>query len=197
MKNKGFTLVELLAVIVILGLILAIAIPSSFKLSKNVKTKAYKTKIEQIEKGAGEMYGTNNIGVVRTSNSRCAFKFDENDELENAYFSANGTFSESEVNSLDKYPCIRLSVNDLVASGNLDYDHKNLCKELDCPQGKTEYYDNVIINPVDNYIINECYVYVYYKYNRAYAIFDKKTCDQEKDLPDLGHSYKKATKKMD
>ena len=48
MKNKGFTLVELLAVIVIICLILAITVPNAFKISSKVKAKAYKTKIEQI-----------------------------------------------------------------------------------------------------------------------------------------------------
>ena len=39
MKNKkGFTLVELLAVIVILALLVAIAVPSTFSISNRLKT---------------------------------------------------------------------------------------------------------------------------------------------------------------
>ena len=163
MKNKGFTLVELLAVIVIMGLILAIAIPNAFKLSNKVKTKAYKTKIEQIESGAGETYGTNNLGAIRTSKSKCAFKFKENDEID-----------------------------------TVDYDHKKQCDKYNCPKDEKQraYYDSVVVNPVDDYIINECNVYIYYKYTRAYAVFDKTTCDERRDQPDIGHEYRRLSKKI-
>ena len=196
MKNKGFTLVELLAVIVIIGLILAITIPSSFKISSKVKTKAYKTKIEQIEYGAGETYGNTNIGAVRTSSGRCAFKFDGDDNLIQAYYGANGTISDAA--NLEKYPCIRMTIQDLVDAGTLDYDHKKMCDEYNCPTDTQTkgYYENVIINPTDDYIINTCNVYIYFKNNRTYATFDKVTCDQRRDNPDNGHEYKKPSKKV-
>ena len=41
MKKKGFTLVELLAVIIILSLVLVIAVPSVNKYIKQSKEKAY------------------------------------------------------------------------------------------------------------------------------------------------------------
>ena len=60
MKNKkGFTLVELLVVIVILGLLIAIAIPSGLAISKKIKQKMLDTKIEQIE-SAAIVWGQNN-----------------------------------------------------------------------------------------------------------------------------------------
>ena len=51
MNNKGFTLVELLTVIVIIGLLIAISIPATSKIMKASKEKAYNTKIEFIENG--------------------------------------------------------------------------------------------------------------------------------------------------
>ena len=39
MKNKGFTLAELLAVIVVLALIIGIALPTYGAVSKNIKNK--------------------------------------------------------------------------------------------------------------------------------------------------------------
>lgn len=198
MKNKGFTLVELLAVIVIMGLILAIAVPNAFKLSNKVKTKAYKTKIEQIESGAGETYGTNNLGSIRTSKSKCAFKFKGNDEIDTVYYAENGVLNESGASGLETYPCVRMSVKDLVETGSLDYDHKKQCDQYNCPKEEKQraYYDSVVVNPVDDYIINECNVYIYYKYTRAYAVFDKTTCDERRDQPDIGHEYRRLSKKI-
>ena len=52
MKNKGFTLVELLAVIVILGVLLIVAIPNVFGIQKRIKVEMYCTKVHNIEKAA-------------------------------------------------------------------------------------------------------------------------------------------------
>ena len=50
--NKGFTLVELLIVMSIIGLIAVIAVPSSITISKKIKQKMLDSKIELIAKGA-------------------------------------------------------------------------------------------------------------------------------------------------
>lgn len=50
MKKKGFTLVELLAVIVILAIILAIAVPSITKLIDNQRKSAFESSIKLIIK---------------------------------------------------------------------------------------------------------------------------------------------------
>ncbi len=53
MKNKkGFTLVELLAVIILLGILMAIAVPSYLGISKKIKTDMYTSKIKTIEVAA-------------------------------------------------------------------------------------------------------------------------------------------------
>jgi prepilin-type N-terminal cleavage/methylation domain-containing protein len=70
MKNKrGFTLVELLGVIVILAILATVAVPSTMSISKKLKVKLYCSKIDFIE-NAAELYGedhrdnfTNTINV--------------------------------------------------------------------------------------------------------------------------------------
>ena len=60
MIKKGFTLVELLAVIMILGLVGLIAIPTVTKVIKNSKQKLYDSQITMIEQ-SGKKWGIDNI----------------------------------------------------------------------------------------------------------------------------------------
>ena len=55
-NNKGFTLVELLAVIVIMGILLLVAIPGVFGISNTVKENIYCKKVSDIE-AAAKLYG--------------------------------------------------------------------------------------------------------------------------------------------
>ena len=59
MKKKGFTLVELLAVIIILSLVLVIAVPSVNKYIKQSKEKAYDAQISTIIEAAQAYASTN------------------------------------------------------------------------------------------------------------------------------------------
>ena len=63
MKKKGFTLVELLAVIIILSLVLVIAVPSVNKYIKQSKEKAYNTQISTIIE-AVQAYASANSGLL-------------------------------------------------------------------------------------------------------------------------------------
>ena len=63
MKKKGFTLVELLAVIFILSLILVIAVPSVNRYIKQSKEKAYNTQISTIIEAA-QAYASVNSGLL-------------------------------------------------------------------------------------------------------------------------------------
>lgn len=67
MNKNGFTLVELLVVITLIGLLTVIAVPASFTISKKIKQNMMDSKIELIESGA-IVWGQNNKNkIVNTS----------------------------------------------------------------------------------------------------------------------------------
>ena len=64
-KNRGFTITELLAVVVILGLIVAIAVPVYFNVSKSVRENEYKSKKSYIESIASRYAEENNATTAQ------------------------------------------------------------------------------------------------------------------------------------
>ena len=74
-KKRGFTLVELLAVIVVLSIIISIAVPASISISNRAKEKMYKTKVEMIE-NAGKLYAQDNPSKV-DQNKSCDIKVED------------------------------------------------------------------------------------------------------------------------
>jgi prepilin-type N-terminal cleavage/methylation domain-containing protein len=108
MNKKGFTLVELLAVIVILGIILIIAVPASINISKKVKAKMYSNKIANITKSA-VLWGQDNLECLQkntgTSDSACA----------NVTCTQEGNIKSC-----------KLTVADLAAAGYVDYDNDKI-----------------------------------------------------------------------
>lgn len=96
-NNKGFTLVELLAVIVILALLVSIAVPSTISISNKLKTNMYCKKIDSIEVAA-KLFGE-----------------DRRNDLSNTYTDENGSY-----NSLNN-----VEVIELINSGYLKKENNN------------------------------------------------------------------------
>ena len=63
-KNKGFTLVEVIMVVVILGIIIGVAVPSYIAVSNNIKNKTYDQKIDNIKAKALEYANDNNVESI-------------------------------------------------------------------------------------------------------------------------------------
>ena len=68
MNKKGFTLVELMAAIVILGVLMGVAVPNVLSIYKNMKIKYFCEKVSTIEQAA-TLYGQDKYGEEVTTNS--------------------------------------------------------------------------------------------------------------------------------
>lgn len=75
MKNKGFTLVELLGTIVIIGIIFAIAIPSVTYIIRASKKRAYRAH-ENTMKKAATAYLTDNSAKIPAKGEKCFINVD-------------------------------------------------------------------------------------------------------------------------
>lgn len=198
MKKNGFTLVELLAVIVLLAILMAIAVPNALKLNSKVNRKGYNTKIQLIE-DAAESYGLSNLSFVRqgtnpftSKHSTCVFNYDKN-EIASVTLKDRINYDTSikliEQENAKEYWCFQITVEDLVKTNNLDWDYKNQC-DGKCTDTNKDYYDNIVINPASKNIVNKCFIYVYYRNNRVYSYYDINTCDKYTDTPTSGKEYR-------
>lgn len=178
MKRKnGFTLVELLAVIVILSILMIVAVPNALKMSSKVKEKSYLTKIENIE-NAAKLYGENHINAVKGA-SCYAYDIGADKNIKKVEALNTKTCGKNQ------FPTLVLTVQDLAESNNLSYDNTNQYKRL-APESKVglnevflkKYYDKTVVNPLNDNVINLCKVYIYYKFNNIYAWFDKTSCEK-------------------
>ena len=91
MNSKGFTLVELLAVLIILSVIMGIAIPTITSSMERTKSKQNDQKYRMLESYA-EIYVTDHKNEVYRSSSTCCINFDMLSEYlpDDALLDANG-----------------------------------------------------------------------------------------------------------
>lgn len=107
MKKNGFTLVELLAVLVLISLVMAIAVPGIFKMRDRMNEKALNAKVESIE-NAAVIHVQNNSNKYKSIYGSC--------ETDSEHCKCEG--------SKCKY-VFTLKIKDLIASGDLKRENKD------------------------------------------------------------------------
>ncbi len=70
-SKKGFTLIEMLVVIILIGIILAIVLPSVTKLSNNRSKKMYETHLDVVVESAVDLYTDQYKGELADENAEC------------------------------------------------------------------------------------------------------------------------------
>ena len=106
MKNKGFTLVELIAVLVVLSLISLIAIPTVNNSLKEYKQKLYDDAIRNLEQSA-KNWGADNIGKLPNS------------------VSSNNTMAYPDIDTESEFSTLQIRIKDLQAEGYIGSELKN------------------------------------------------------------------------
>ena len=157
MKKNGFTLVEFIAVIVILGLLITIAVPSVLSISEKIRNDMFCTKITNIEKAAEE-YGSNHFNELKSIN-----EYDITIEM------LEGADSSTLSGYVTNGYVIQVNLLELIRNNNLNKDNEEAPYVVD-PRDKNKSLD-------------EDEVLIFKKNNRIYARYqlsteDKKYCSE-------------------
>lgn len=149
--NKGFTLVELMAVLVLIVIISTIGYAGITAVSNNIEKNLWNTTVEEIETGAVK-YGQDNTS--RLTNT-CII----DNETINTCLIVNVEFLiERNYVDTDEYEC--------------EKDSNGNCKEDNA--GNIIYTDREIItNNVTGEIVNDNIVFIYLENNRVYAEYQE------------------------
>ncbi len=100
-NNKGFTLVELLAVIVLLAILVSIAVPSTISISNKLKANMYCKKIDSIEMAA-KLYGEDRKeSFTETYNSNASKKIKVRDLIASGDLKKEGNEEPFITNPID------------------------------------------------------------------------------------------------
>lgn len=99
MKKKGFTLVELLAVIAILALLVIIALPNVLSMFNNAKKDLFLTEAKNVFKESAKKYISDNMHNRKEGNTYCKSKTDSKNPLD---MDSNDTYYYIEKDSMGK-----------------------------------------------------------------------------------------------
>ena len=164
MNKKGFTLVELMAVIVIISIIALVGVTSITGVRKQMDKKLFEEKLNSAISSA-EKWGednkeelTHNITISVKDGDETVEKTVKGAKLTIGNLIANGYYESEEAvnpNLYNGYVC-----NSTDKKDPKGYKDGDLCR-------------NVITNNVDNLIVNEISIKIFTKNNRVYACIEK------------------------
>ena len=172
MNKKGFTLVEVISVIALLGLIIGLAVPGVMRSSKKAKERTLNTKIKNIEKAA-ILYGQDNRNLISklitNSDDSDIYKYcfkDDGNLINNCYY-----YFDDKNNSDSSDDTTLITVEDLAEAVQGKDENSNQLI------GYIEYDDKEnkkILNSTDeSKYLNACEIQIYQKYGKIYAVYTK------------------------
>jgi len=126
MNKKGFTLVELLAVIVILGILALITTPVVINIIDDSKNKAYEEQKRLVE-GAAERWGVNNLKKLPTTDGASCYITTET-LLNEGYLSSAEINDPTKNESIKRYVLITYSS----AYKQYKYDYTDIVSSNSC-----------------------------------------------------------------
>lgn len=132
MNKRGFTFIELLAIIILIGVVIGISIPAINYADKKFHEKDYNTKVELIKKAAEE-YGDDNKETI-------------------LYASGGTTYHAEDGND---YNSITVSVRDLLNNGYITSDTNSKRNDVKDPRDGSSMLDQTMIIYIKN---NRAYV---------------------------------------
>lgn len=145
-NKKGFTLVEILAVVVILAIIISIAMISGTAIQRNSLERIVETKIEQIEQAA-ILYGQDNPDIIVEDDNCKVIVTTNNAGVETSYTPTS---------------CVTITAGVLIDANYIDTSY------LDETSGQVD-----LINDVTKKSMREDTVIIYRRNNRIYSIIDE------------------------
>ena len=144
MKNKGFTLVEILAVIAILALLVIIALPNVLKMFNQAKKDVFLTDAKNIYKEISKKYISENMKgnkISNISNNNNKLDMDTNDLKYNVKLNNDGSIKKFEVSN-GNY-CISGKFNNL-SDLTTDKITEGKCEEISPKNFSTDDWETII-----------------------------------------------------
>ena len=175
MKNKGFTLVELLAVIAILAILVIIALPNVLKMYNDSKKNAFMTEAQNLAKEVSSKYISesmkgNKVSVISNQQNpldmtgrelEYSFELDSQGKIKNMIVS-NGTYCIS--TNKDYTKITRDDISDKCSAKDINKIAGTLTKKFYEESGRTDrslvssivfYSDGRTINGAESYDVSE------------------------------------------